>query len=257
MDPLLVKRVDGVVEVTLNRPEVKNALNPPMLSALKSLLDEVADREDDRVLVLGGIGGAFCSGADFSASARDETEHTVTRIRRFNDVALTLHRLPKPSIAKVGGVAVGAGFNLALGCDLVVASDEARFSQIFVQRGLSIDMGGTWLLPRLIGLQQAKELAFFGDFITASDAERLGLINRVVPPSELDTVVGEWASRLANLPSLALRLSKMLLNASFSHTMDESLELEATSQAVNSASEDGREARQAFLEKRPAKFKGR
>ena len=129
-------------------------------------------------------------------------------MRALADLALRLHRLPKPTIAKVGGVAAGAGMSMALGCDLVVASESARFSQIFAKRGLSVDFGASWLLPRLIGLHKAKELAFFADILSAAEAEAFGLVNRVVPDDELDAFVDDWARRLADGPTLALSMTK-------------------------------------------------
>ena len=132
-------------------------------------------------------------------------------MRHVGDVALALHRLPQPTIAKVRGVAVGAGCNLALGCDLVVAGETARFSEIFAKRGLSVDFGGSWVLPRRVGLHRAKELAFFADIIEANEAERIGLVNRVVPDGELDAFVDDWATRLAAGPPIALALTKRLL----------------------------------------------
>jgi 2-(1,2-epoxy-1,2-dihydrophenyl)acetyl-CoA isomerase len=175
----------------------------------------------------------------------------------LGDVALRLHRIPKPTIAKVGGVAAGAGMSMALGCDLVVASDTARFSQIFSKRGLSIDFGASWLLPRLIGLHRAKELAFFADIIDAHEAEAFGLVNRVVPADQLDGLVDDWAARLAAGPPLALSMTKTMLNASLGLSMDQALEEETRSQAVNFATADTTEALTAFLEKRQPRFEGR
>ena len=168
-----------------------------------------------------------------------------------------LHELPMPTIAKVNGVAAGAGLNLALGCDLIVASDRARFSEIFARRGLSVDFGGTWLLPRLIGLHRAKELAFFADIIDASTAKEMGLVNRVVAHDELDAFVTEWADRLAAGPPIALAQTKAMLNKSFNVSMDEALDLEGWSQTVNFSTADTREAIDAFLNKREPKFEGR
>ncbi len=162
--------------------------------------------------------GAFCSGADLWAAGptRRGTPpdlHHAPRGRR----GLALHRIPQPTIAKVGGVAAGAGCNLALGCDLIVASDDARFSEIFARRGLSLDFGGSWLLPRLIGLHRAKEMALFADIMSAKEAEALGLVNRVVPAGELDAFVDDWAPRLAQGPPVALAQTKRLLNDAFRH----------------------------------------
>jgi 2-(1,2-epoxy-1,2-dihydrophenyl)acetyl-CoA isomerase len=178
-------------------------------------------------------------------------------MRHIGDVALRLHRLAKPTIAKVNGVAAGAGCNLALGCDLVVASDEARFSEIFARRGLSIDFGGSWLLPRLIGLHKAKELAFFAEVISAKEALEFGIVNRVVSAAELDAFVDDWATRLAAGPPLALSMTKTMLNNSFAVSMEQALEDEARSQTVNFGTADMAEAMAAFLEKRSPVFEGR
>ena len=256
MQTLLVDRRDGVVTVTLNRPERKNAINAAMWEELLAVLVEVKERTDDRVLVVTGAGGAFCSGADL-ADATARSVHQLVWMRHVADVALALHRLSKPTIAKVGGVAVGAGCNLALGCDLVVASEDATFSEIFHRRGLSIDFGGSWLLPRLIGLHRAKEFAFFADMVPAHEAQRLGLVNRVVPAAELDTVVDDWATRLAATAPLALSMTKTMLNNSFATSMEQALEDEGRCQAVNLSTADTAEAIAAFVQKREPNFTGR
>jgi 2-(1,2-epoxy-1,2-dihydrophenyl)acetyl-CoA isomerase len=256
METITVERDAGVVTVTLNRPEKRNAINSTMWDELLETFEAVAVSQEDRVLVITGAGGAFCSGADLT-DPRAPADPQLVRMRHIGDVALRLHRLPKPTIAKVGGVAAGAGLNLALGCDLIVASDEARFSEIFARRGLTIDFGGSWILPRLIGLHKAKELAFFADVISAEEAAAMGLVNRVVPAAELDKVVDEWAGRLAAAPTLAISMTKTLLNASYGATMDEALEDEARTQSVNFSTADTREAIAAFIEKREPKFQGR
>ena len=255
-DELLVERSEGVVTLTLNRPERKNAVTSPMWDDLRAVFEEVNGRSEDRVLVITGAGGAFCSGADLG-SADQLAEDGLTRMRRIGTAALTLHRLAKPTIAKVGGVAAGAGCNLALGCDLIVASDEARFSEIFTRRGLSLDFGGSWLLPRLVGLHKAKELAFFAEVISAKEAEALGIVNRVVPAGDLDAFVDDWARRLAASPPLALSMTKTMLNGSLDRSMDEALEDEARCQTVNFGTDDFTEAVRAFIEKRDPRFQGR
>jgi len=246
----------GVVTLTLNRPEKKNAMNAAMFNELLAVFREVNDAPADRVLVITGAGDAFCSGADLSDRGGD-TRHALARLHWVADIVLALHRIPKPVIAKVNGIAVGAGMNLALGCDLIVASEHARFSEIFARRGLTIDFGGSWLLPRLIGMHRAKELAFLADIISAKEAAGLGLVNRVVPASQLDAFVADWADRLAAGPPLALSMTKRLLTNSFSMSMDEALEAEGMAQSVNAGTEDTPEAIRAFLEKREPKFKGR
>ncbi len=177
-------------------------------------------------------------------------------MRHIGDAALALHRMPKPTIAKVNGVAVGAGCNLALGCDLIVASDEARFSEIFARRGLTIDFGGSWILPRLVGMHRAKELALLADIISAKEAEAMGLVNRVVPVGELDAFVDDWATRLAAGPPIALAQTKRLLNNAFMVTMEQALEDEGAAQTVNFGTQDTLEAMSAFVQKRDPEFKG-
>lgn len=254
MEPLIVERSGGIVTVTMNRPERKNALTGVMFRELRRVFGEISDRPDDRVMVLTGASGAFCAGADLAEPAE---HHPQVHMRLLADVVLSLHRIPKPTIAKVKGVAVGAGCNLALGCDLVVASESARFNEIFVKRGLSIDGGGSWLLPRLVGLHRAKELAFFGEMLSAREAFDMGLINRVVPCGELDQFVSVWASRLASGPPLALSLTKSLLNRALETSMDQALEDEGRSQSVNLVTDDFAEACKAFFDKREPMFQGR
>ena len=259
-ETIIVERAEGIVTVTLNRPERKNAGNGLMWQELIDTVGEVARRREDRVVVLTGAGGAFCSGADIadpSGVSGDPADPHLVRMRFFGQVMLALHRLPKPTIAKVRGIAAGAGMSLALACDLTVASDNARFSEIFAKRGLSVDGGSSWLLPRLIGLHKAKELAYFADILSAQEAADVGLVNRVVPDAELDAFVGEWARRLAAGPPIALSMTKALLDNAMSVTMAQALEDEARCQTVNFFTEDTTEAMRAFAEKREPNFKGR
>lgn len=259
-ETIIVERADGVVTVTLNRPERKNAGNGRMWRELTEAFDEVANRRDDRVLVVTGAGGAFCSGADIkdpSGVSGDPSDPHLVRMRVFGQAVLALHDVPKPTIAKIGGVAAGAGLSLALQCDLTVAAESARLSEIFSRRGLSVDGGSSWLLPRLVGLHRAKELAFFAEILSATEAAEFGLINRVVPDAELDAFVDDWARRLADGPPLALSMTKRLLNSGSQVTMAQALEDEARSQTVNFYSEDTSEAMRAFAEKRQPRFEGR
>jgi 2-(1,2-epoxy-1,2-dihydrophenyl)acetyl-CoA isomerase len=253
-ETLLVDSRGGVVTVTMNRPHRKNAVTATMMEELLAVFASVAAQRDARALVLTGAGDAFCSGADLGESPVTDG---LTSMRRVGDLILALHRLAKPTIAKVGGVAAGMGANMALGCDLIVASDDARFIEIFSKRGMSIDGGGSWLLPRLVGLHRAKELAFFAEPIAAADALAIGLVNRVVPRAELDVVVDEWADRLAAGPTLALSMTKTLLNNAGSVSMQQALEDEARCQIVNAGTSDIVEAMKAFVEKREPKFEGR
>ena len=258
METIEVTRASGIVTITLDRPAKKNAANAQMWDELLETFRAIASSADDRVVVLTGAGGDFCAGADLSsASPSAAGRHQLASMRHVGDVALALHRLPMPTIAKVRGVAVGAGCNMALGCDLVVASENARFSEIFARRGLSIDFGGSWVLPRIVGMHRAKELALFADIIDSAEAERLGLVNRVLPDSELDGFVDAWAARLAAGPPIALAMTKRMLDNSMQVTLEEALDDEGVAQTVNFGTADTMEALKAFLEKREPKFEGR
>lgn len=254
---------DGVRTLTLNRPERKNAINPQLWVALADALREAARDRELRALVITGAGGAFCSGADITGAAEPATStsvgddvHPQHKLRRLTDVALALHELTVPTIAKVTGVAVGAGWNLALGCDFVVATPESRFCQIFSKRGLSVDLGGSWLLPKLVGLQQAKRLVLLAETIDAAEAHSLGLVTWVKPGDEIDAFVDDLAARLAAGPPVALAQSKGLLNDGADATLRQALANEARAQPGNFATTDAAEAYAAFAEKRTPSFTG-
>ncbi|MFN0026119.1 MAG: enoyl-CoA hydratase/isomerase family protein [Acidimicrobiales bacterium] len=258
METLQVERANGVVTITLDRPKVKNAMNRTLWQELLDTFAEVAANVEDRAVIITGAGGEFCSGADLSGGGPFGADtHMSVAMQWINQVPLALHRLTKPTIAKVRGVAAGAGANLALGCDLVVFSDNARFAEIFARRGLTVDFGGTWLLPRLVGLHRAKELAFFADIIDATEADRLGLVNRVVPDAELDRFVTGWAERLAAGPPVALAQTKRMLNESVQRSYAEALDAEGLSQQIAVGTKDATEAVKAFLQKRQPTFEGR
>jgi enoyl-CoA hydratase/carnithine racemase len=252
-DVLLTDQTDGVRTLTLNRPQRRNALDAASWRALHAALTAARDDEDVRALVITGAGGAFCAGADVSEKREG---HPLDRMRFVNEIALMLHELPVPTVARVDGVAVGAGWNLALGCDLVVATPTSRFSQIFAKRGLSLDFGGSWLLPRLVGMQQAKRLALLAEMIDADEALRLGLVTWVVAPEELDGFVADLTARLAGAAPVAVRQSKALLHENADRTLRDALASEARTQAVNFATADAPEAFRAFTEKRDATFTG-
>jgi len=257
MADLEVTRSESIATVTINRPQRKNAVTGDMWAQLAETFRSLSADSDVRCVVITGAGGDFCSGADLAArTSSGKQVHQLVAMRHVNDAALSLHRMPQPTIAKVRGVAVGAGCNLALGCDLVVASETARFSEIFAKRGLSVDFGGSWLLPRRVGLHRAKELALFGDIISAADARELGLVNRVLPDGELDAFVDGWAKRLAAGPPIALALTKRMLNNAMNVTLEEALDDEGAAQTVNFGSKDTLEAMEAFVQKREPKFKG-
>ncbi len=257
-ESLLVERDDrGIVTVTLNNPRRKNAIHSLMFRELREVFRSITERPQDRVVILTGAGDAFCSGADLSGTADSaERLHALHHMRNIGETVLALAQLQQPVIAKVNGDAVGAGMNLALGCDLIYASDRARFSQIFAKRGLSIDFGGSWLLPRFVGMHKAKELALLADVIDAQEADRIGLLNRVLAHDELDAYVDDVAARLAAGPPIALGLTKRLLNEAKDISLAEAVEHEAMAQAVNGATSDMQNAIVAFREKRTATFEG-
>jgi enoyl-CoA hydratase/carnithine racemase len=257
METVQVERAGGIVTVTMNRPFRKNAASPGMFGELREVFRSIsADPERDRVVVVTGAEGNFCSGADLSEMGEVHM-HQLSWMRQVGETVVALHQLPMPVIAKVEGVAVGAGANLAFGCDLIVAAEDARFSEIFSRRGLSIDFGGSFVLPRLVGLHKAKELAFFADIISAKEALELGIVNRVVANAEIDAFVADWAARLAAGPPLALSMTKKLLNAGLHSSIAEAVEAEAQAQTVNFGTADTVEAMNAFAEKRDPEFRGR
>lgn len=252
---------EGVVAtVTFTNPGKKNAIPASAWPEIEAAFREVAADSQVRCLVVTGAGDDFCSGADLSGEGGGgggSHRHQLQQMRAISAAIEALHSVPQPVVARVAGVCVGVGMNIALGCDLVIAADDARFSEIFARRGLSIDGGGSWVLPRIIGLQRAKELALLGDIIGAAEAERLGLVTRVVPRADLDGTVVELAGRLAAGPPLALSMTKRLLNQSAQVTLPQALEAEAQAQTVNFGSRDTAEAMVAFIERREPRFEGR
>ncbi|MGZ4104302.1 MAG: enoyl-CoA hydratase/isomerase family protein [Actinomycetota bacterium] len=268
-DILLVEDRDGIRHLTLNRPDRKNSISPELREELLVAIEEARTDDEIRCLVITGAGDAFCSGVDLGrskvtggAAAGEQRAPNLAAVRDamkrgVQRVITALWELDKPVIASVNGVAAGGGAQLALVCDLVVAAESARFIEIFVKRGLAIDSGGGWLLPRLVGLAKAKELVFFGEPVSAREALEIGLINRVVPDDALAGATNEWASRLAAGPTRAIGASKRLLNRALVTDLPLALDEEATAQAINSTSEDFREGVRAFAEKRQPEFKGR
>jgi 2-(1,2-epoxy-1,2-dihydrophenyl)acetyl-CoA isomerase len=253
-EPVLLRAQDErVVTLTLNRPARKNAINAELWDALREALTGIGHDREVRALVITGAGDAFCAGADLSGG---RAGHPLDHMHGINEVALLLHELPVPVIAKVTGVAVGAGWNLALGCDFVVATPESRFSQIFAKRGLSVDFGGSWLLPRLVGMHQAKRLVLLADMIGAEEAYRLGLVTWLVPADEIDQFVTGLGERLAAAAPVALAQSKALLNEGADAAMRDALAAEARAQTINFATADAPAAREAFNNKTDPVFTG-
>lgn len=249
----------GVRTLTLNRPHRRNALNRELWEALHEALDGAGRDPNVRAIVLTGAGGAFCSGADVQdadISRPADGSHPLRRLRALTDVALALHETSVPTVARVVGPAFGAGWNLALGCDLVVATPDATFAQVFARRGLSVDCGGSWLLPRLVGMQQAKRLMLLADTVDAHEAHAMGLVTWVVPQPEIDTFVDGLAARLAAGPPIALAQTKSLLHEAATGPLRDALAGEARAQAVNFATADAAEAYASFAGKREPHFTG-
>jgi 2-(1,2-epoxy-1,2-dihydrophenyl)acetyl-CoA isomerase len=250
-----IQREAGTVTVTFDRPESRNGLRSQEWVHLKEALHEVDKNTHDRVVVLTGAGGNFSSGAELGDSSEDLFPLAPMQI--VNDACLAIRRLNKPVIAAVSGYAVGAGFNLVLSCDLAVADSTAQFSQIFIKRGMSPDFGGSWHLPQALSLHRAKEIAFFGEMLTATEARELGLINHVVAPEDLAAFCDMWASKLKALPPIALARTKHLLNSSLEGSFGAALDREAVFQEHNFTTLDTHEAISAFLEKRAPRYTGR
>jgi 2-(1,2-epoxy-1,2-dihydrophenyl)acetyl-CoA isomerase len=267
-ETLLVETRDGVRVLTLNRPEVLNAVSAELGRELARALREADRAAEVRCVVLTGAGRGFCAGADLreqlagSGGAAGSSGGAGSRglgelVRtRYNEIVLRMQTMEKPVIAAVNGVAAGAGCNLALAADLRVASDRASFIEVFSRVGLIPDSGGTWLLPRLVGTGRALEMMFFAEPVDAAAAERLGLVNRVVPHEELLPRTMEWAARLAAGPTRAYGLTKRAVARAAATAIAEALEYEAQLQEVAGRTEDHREGVAAFLAKRAPAYRG-
>ncbi len=259
-ETILTETADGVLTITLNRPDVLNAVTRAMLTELQGVMRGAERDAAVRCIVLTGTGRGFCAGQDLNArGATDGKPPPVGGSLRagYNPLVKQIRGIDKPVIAAVNGVAAGAGMNLALSCDLRIASDAAWFTQAFVKIGLVPDCGGSLFLPLLVGYAKAAELAFTGDRFDAQEALRLGLVNRVVPADALATETHALAVRLAQMPTRAIGLTKRAFNRAVMPNLDEALEYEADLQEIAGSTDDYREGVAAFLERRPATFTGR
>ncbi|MDQ1639974.1 MAG: hypothetical protein QOF62_3313 [Pyrinomonadaceae bacterium] len=252
---------NGISTITLNRPEKLNALAGHMRRDLAEALEAAGSDRTVHVVVITGVGRAFCSGGDVAAMAdlieRQDADEFSRLLGSARRVVTAIRHMTKPVIASINGPAIGAGFNLALACDLRIASSNATFSQSFAKVGLHPDWGGTYFLPRLVTPNKACEMFFLGDSITAEEAQRLGLINFVVAPSELETETRKLAERLREAPAIAIGAAKQAVYMSHSAELEEMLRYETEAQMRCFDSDDGAEGVRAFLEKRPPKFTGR
>lgn len=258
-ETILLQKDGPVATIAFNRPQRKNAVNPKTVEELLKALRDVANDNAIRVLVVTGSGGVFCSGGDLQSEMFQPKDAIADKIMtaRYGDVTFAIRSLPKPVIAAVDGAAVGIGFHYALACDIIIASDRARFAEGFAGIGLHPDGGGTYLLPRLVGVAKALELIFTNRMVDAQEAERIGIINKVVPAEKLDATVKELALSLASGPSIAFGLAKISVYQAQSLDLASALEAEARAQAICLHTEDHREGVAAFLAKRKPQFKGK
>lgn len=256
-DTIIVESAGGVTTITLNRPDVLNAVNDQMAAELLDALRQAAREAGVRCVVITGAGRGFCSGQDLRDRAGGPTSYREHLRATFNPVILALRTMEKPVLAAVNGVAAGAGCSLALAADLRIASDRASFVEIFSRVGLVPDSGSTWFLPWLVGVGKALELAYTAEPVDAAEALRLGLINRVVPHEELMPKTMELAMRLAAGPTRAYGLTKRAIAYAQGASLAQALEYEAYLQEIAGRTADHREGVAAFMEKRQAKFEGR
>jgi len=264
---IVLEKKDNIAVITLNRPERLNAMNPQMSSELSSAVDEVEKDDEVKVLVITGAGRGFCSGGDVGGMTRGTEEGTGTargaremqqRLSQGTSrVIPKLQKMQKPTIAMVNGVAVGAGFDLALACDLRVGSEKASFVNGYIRIGLCPATGGTWLYPRVMGLGKALEYLFTGDFMDAKEAEKLGVLNHLVSADELEKETMALARKLANGPSIAIGLTKLQVYKGLGMDLETALQMAAALEIIPSGSEDHREGVAAIREKRQARFMGR
>ncbi|QOI97548.1 MAG: enoyl-CoA hydratase/isomerase family protein [Flammeovirgaceae bacterium] len=249
---------DGVATITLNRPDVYNALNDEITFELQDALKAVAKDDKVRVVVLTGEGKAFCSGQDLKAASGNQKRSFLQSLhKRYNPIIRAMRALPKPIICRLNGVAAGAGCSLALACDMIVASEEATLIEVFINIGLVPDSGSSYFLPRLTGMAKAFELCAMGSRVKAGEALALGLVNKVVPHEKLDETVKEYTDYFAKAPTKAIGLIKKMLAKSATSTLDEMLDYEAYCQEIAGSTQDYREGVQAFLEKRKPDFSGK
>ncbi len=255
---LLYTISDSILTVILNRPESYNALNEQMKKELNDAFKEAEKDSTIRCIILRGAGEkAFCSGQDLKEHSTSKRSLKESLEKSYNPLIRKMRTIEKPIIGMINGVAAGAGLSIALACDMRIMSDKAKLIEVFIRIGLVPDSGSHWFLPRLVGMARAFEYAATGRDIDAAEAERVGLVNNVVPSSELEKVTMEIAEKLSHAPTRAIGLIKRALNKAVTSDLDSVLEYEAMMQDVASQTEDYKEGVQAFLEKRPAQFRGK
>ena len=259
MNSIELKIENKIAYITLNRPEVFNSFNREMALRLQDTLDACEVNDEVRVIVLTGNGKAFCAGQDLKEVTSPELNPGFKKIleEHYNPIILRIRNIEKPIIAAVNGVAAGAGANIALACDVVVASEKASFIQAFSLIGLIPDSAGTFFLPRLIGFQKASALMMLGDKVSSEEAERLGMIYKYVPSEEFQETIQKLALKMAQMSTKALGLIKKTLNQSFTNNLEQQLSVESKHQIEAASSEDYQEGVAAFIEKRKPNFRGK
>ncbi len=257
MNTLLLKTENGIAHITLNRPDKFNSFNQEMALLLQKHLDECATNTAVRAILLTGSGKAFCAGQDLSEAIDDNGIELPDIVEKhYNPIIQKIREIEKPVLCAVNGVAAGAGANIALSCDVVVAAENASFLQAFSKIGLIPDSGGTFFLPRLIGFQKASALMMLGDKIPATEAAQMGMIYKVYAEADFVESSLQLANKLAQLPTKGLGLTKKLLNESFSNNLSQQLQREKEVQTEAGNTHDYNEGVNAFLEKRSPNFKG-
>lgn len=247
---------NGVGKIILNRPDVLNSFNMDMAIELQTALDECTSSGLVRSVLITGAGRAFCAGQDLAAAIAPGADIKVIVEKQYNPIILKIRKLEKPVICAVNGVAAGAGANIAFACDIVLSAASATYIQAFSKIGLIPDSGGTFFIPRLIGLQRATALMMLGDKITAEQAMQYGLIYKVLPDDQLMAEADKLAAQMAQMPTKGLGLTKRLLNASLNNNLEQQLNMEGEIQALAAKTYDNQEGVKAFLEKRKPVFKG-
>lgn len=271
---IILSEDEGVTTITLNRPEKRNAMSPELMEEFAKALDRVAKDENTRAVVITGAGEAFCAGGDVKLDVAKVGEYVSDmkskRSSRMSIMAQAakhanaliqpikkIAAMEKPVIAAINGFAVGGGCDLAMVCDIRIASEKAKFGEFYVRRGLVPDLGGTYFLPRLVGISRAKRLIFTGDLIDAKEAESIGLVDEVVPEDQFESAVYDFAKKLAKGPTKAIGAAKREINKALNMNLDESLSAAMSAQLPLIQTEDYKEGYTAFLEKREPVYKGR
>lgn len=257
MSSVLFHKENGVASLSLNRPEKFNSFNREMALRFQELLDQCESDDEVRCIYITGTGKAFCAGQDLS-EATDPAGPPLEQIVRehYNPIIMRLRNIEKPIVAAVNGVAAGAGANIALACDVVLATQSASFIQAFSKIALIPDSGGTYFLPRLVGMQKALALAMLGDKVSAAEADAMGMIYKSFPDEQFEAETRKIANTLAQMPTKGLGLTKRLFNTSYNHTLVQQLDMEKDLQVEAGATADFKEGVTAFLEKRKPVFKG-